>query len=127
MKTSLDGGDPGSWYNLALISENEDGTDSYSMVLTGLDKGAQYEVRLRAMNRQGWSPLSESFIFSTAGKMGEGVFDNYTNEFHSDSSFHPNSFSSLSGRQLASSSPSNTQFSVFSFTLVFLAASLRRF
>jgi len=110
MTTSLDGGDPGSWYNLALISENEDGTDSYSMVLTGLDKGAQYEVRLRAMNRQGWSPLSESFIFSTA-----------------DSSFHPNSFSSLSGRQLASSSPSNTQFSVFSFTLVFLAASLRRF
>ena len=58
----------GSWYNLALISETDDGSDSYSMVLTGLDMGAQYEVRLRAMNRQGWSPLSESFIFSTAGK-----------------------------------------------------------
>ena len=45
-------------------------SDSYSMVLTGLDVGAQYEVRLRAMNRQGWSPLSESFIFNTAGDRG---------------------------------------------------------
>ena len=63
----MDCGDPGSWYTLALISENDDGSDSYSMVLTGLDKGAQYEVWLRAMNRQGWSPLSESFIFSTTG------------------------------------------------------------
>ena len=35
--------------------------------------GAQYEVRLRAMNRQGWSPLSESFIFNTAGER-EGDF-----------------------------------------------------
>ena len=69
--TSIDGGDSGSWYNLALISENDDGSDSYSMVLTGLDKGGHYEVRLRAMNRQGWSPLSESFTFSTAGRMCE--------------------------------------------------------
>ena len=59
--------EPGSWYNLALISESDGDTDSYSMVLTGLDMGAEYEVRLRAMNRQGWSPLSESFIFTTAG------------------------------------------------------------
>ena len=49
----MDGGDSGSWYNLALISENDDGSDSYSMVLRDLDKGAQYEVRLRAMTRQG--------------------------------------------------------------------------
>ena len=73
--TSIDGGDSGSWYNLALISENDDGSDSYSMVLTGLDKGGHYEVRLRAMNRQGWSPLSESFTFSTAGRMSEMFFE----------------------------------------------------
>ena len=41
--------------------------------MTGLDVGAQYEVRLRAMNRQGWSTLSESFIFNTAGER-EGDF-----------------------------------------------------
>ena len=62
--------EPGSWYNLALISDGGGGRegDSYSMVLTGLDMGAEYEVRLRAMNRQGWSPLSQSFIFNTASK-----------------------------------------------------------
>ena len=66
--TSPSGDTPGSWYNLALISETDDGSDSFSMILTGLDMGAHYEVRLRAMNRQGWSPLSESFIFTTAGR-----------------------------------------------------------
>jgi hypothetical protein len=62
--------EPGSWYNLALISDHggHDSSNIYSMVLTGLDKGAEYEVRLRAMNRQGWSGLSESFIFNTASK-----------------------------------------------------------
>jgi hypothetical protein len=62
--------EPGSWNNLALISDGggHDSSDAYSMVLTGLDMGAEYEVRLRAMNRQGWSGLSESFIFNTASE-----------------------------------------------------------
>ena len=52
------------------------------MVLTGLETGAQYEVRLRAMNKQGWSSLSDSFYFTTAGinvdievKLEESVID----------------------------------------------------
>ena len=28
---------------------------------------SEYEVRIRAMNRQGWSQLSEPFYFTTAG------------------------------------------------------------
>ena len=62
--------EPGSWNNLALISDGggHDSTEMYSMVLTGLVKGAEYEVRLRAMNRQGWSGLSASFIFKTASE-----------------------------------------------------------
>jgi hypothetical protein len=62
--------EPGSWNNLALISDGggHDSTEMYSMVLTGLVKGEEYEVRLRAMNRQGWSVLSASFIFKTASK-----------------------------------------------------------
>ena len=62
--------EPGSWNNLALISDGggQDSSNTYSMVLTGLDMGAEYEVRLRAMNRQGWSGLSESFVFNTASK-----------------------------------------------------------
>jgi len=59
--------EPGSWHNLALISEGGQQQDSYSMVLTGLEEEAQYELRLRAMNRQGWSGLSEPFHFRTAG------------------------------------------------------------
>ena len=62
--------EPGSWYNLALISDDggHDSSNTYSMVLTGLDMGAEYEVRLRAMNRQGWSGLSESVIFYCASE-----------------------------------------------------------
>ena len=62
--------EPGSLYKLALISDGrgQDSSNTYSMVLTGLDMGAEYEVRLRAMNRQGWSAFSESFIFNTASE-----------------------------------------------------------
>jgi len=83
-------GEPGSWNNLALISDGGAQTghsDTYSMVLTGLNKDAEYEVRLRTMNRQGWSGLSDSFTFTTAG-----------------SNFQADNFSSLSGRHLTSSS-----------------------
>ena len=41
--------------------------DSYRMELTGLDTDCEYEVRIRAMNSQGWSPLSNPFTFKTAG------------------------------------------------------------
>jgi len=60
-----------SWYNLALISESASysGTgQSYHMLLTGLDIDCQYEVRLRAMNKHGWSQLSEPFIFTTSSE-----------------------------------------------------------
>jgi len=60
-----------SWYNLALISDSASYSGSghsYSMLLTGLDKDCQYEVRLRAMNSHGWSQLSEPFIFTTSSQ-----------------------------------------------------------
>ena len=37
------------------------------MELSGLTGDCEYEVRIRAMNSQGWSPLSSSFIFRTSG------------------------------------------------------------
>ena len=37
------------------------------MELTGLTGDTEYEVRLRAMNSQGWSQLSNPFQFRTAG------------------------------------------------------------
>ena len=37
------------------------------MDLTGLVSDAEYEVRIRAMNRQGWSQLSNPFYFKTSG------------------------------------------------------------
>ena len=62
-----------SWYNLALISDSASysgaGAGSgYHMMLTGLDTDCEYEVRLRAMNKHGWSQLSDPFIFSTASE-----------------------------------------------------------
>ena len=38
------------------------------MLLTQLDTDSQYEVRLRAMNKHGWSSLSEPFLFNTASE-----------------------------------------------------------
>jgi hypothetical protein len=38
------------------------------MELTGLSSDTEYEVRLRAMNSQGWSQLSNPFQFRTAGE-----------------------------------------------------------
>ncbi len=38
------------------------------MDLTGLQGDAEYEVRIRAMNHQGWSQLSDPFYFKTSGK-----------------------------------------------------------
>ena len=40
------------------------------MDLTGLLSDAEYEVRIRAMNKQGWSQLSQPFFFKTSGKKG---------------------------------------------------------
>jgi hypothetical protein len=39
------------------------------MELTGLTNDTEYEVRLRAMNSQGWSQLSNPFLFRTAGRV----------------------------------------------------------
>jgi Fibronectin type III domain len=41
--------------------------DEFSLDLSGLNPDSEYEVRIRAMNRQGWSQLSEPFFFTTAG------------------------------------------------------------
>ena len=40
------------------------------MDLTGLLSDAEYEVRIRAMNKQGWSQLSQPFFFKTLGIQG---------------------------------------------------------
>ena len=68
VNTSRPDTDTSSWYNLALISDTATFTNSYSMVLTQLETDSQYEVRLRAMNKHGWSSLSEPFIFNTASE-----------------------------------------------------------
>ena len=71
LKTSRPNTNTSSWYNLALISDSASysgNTNSYSMLLTQLETDSQYEVRLRAMNKHGWSSLSEPFIFNTASK-----------------------------------------------------------
>jgi hypothetical protein len=41
--------------------------ETFNMELTGLSSDIEYEVRLRAMNSQGWSQLSNPFLFRTAG------------------------------------------------------------
>ena len=41
----------------------------FRMELTGLTGDTEYEVRLRAMNSQGWSQLSNPFQFRTAGNV----------------------------------------------------------
>ena len=71
LKTSQPDTATSSWYNLALISDTASysgSTNSYSMLLTQLETDSQYEVRLRAMNKHGWSSLSEPFIFNTASE-----------------------------------------------------------
>jgi len=109
--SALSAEEPGSWFNLALISDGggPDSSSTYSMVLTGLDIGAEYEVRLRAMNRQGWSGLSESFLFNTAS-----------------SSFHLDSLSSLSGRQLTSRSTQNTPVALSAMLIVSAIVDMQR-
>jgi hypothetical protein len=42
--------------------------DEFNLDLTGLTADSEYEVRIRAMNRQGWSQLSEPFLFRTTGR-----------------------------------------------------------
>ncbi|XP_023328699.1 neuronal growth regulator 1 [Eurytemora carolleeae] len=63
----------GTWHNLALISDTgaQQGVekDEYKMDLTGLLSDAEYEVRIRAMNKQGWSQLSQPFFFKTSGSV----------------------------------------------------------
>jgi hypothetical protein len=49
------------------------------MELTGLSSDIEYEVRLRAMNSQGWSQLSNPFLFRTAGT-DQKSFSNYPQE-----------------------------------------------
>merc|ERR1719150_953861 len=74
LKTSQPDTATSSWYNLALISDTASysgSTNSYSMLLTQLETDSQYEVRLRAMNKHGWSSLSEPFIFNTASQESE--------------------------------------------------------
>ena len=71
LKTSRPNTNTSSWYNLALISDSASysgNTNSYSMLLTQLETDSQYEVRLRAMNKHGWSSLSEPFLFNTASE-----------------------------------------------------------
>ena len=71
LKTSRPDTNTSSWYNLALISDTatySGNTNSYSMLLTQLETDSQYEVRLRAMNKHGWSSLSEPFLFNTASE-----------------------------------------------------------
>jgi len=101
--------EPGSWFNLALVSDaTSDSQGSYSMALTGLEKGAEYEVRLRAMNRQGWSSLSDSFKFKMA-----------------ESSYQIDSLSSLSGSHLTSNS-SKQILSYLLLPIVFLSVILAK-
>jgi hypothetical protein len=61
-------GDLSSHYYQMLLCEQE----TFRMELTGLASDTEYEVRLRAMNSQGWSQLSSPFQFRTAGTNSQG-------------------------------------------------------
>lgn len=110
-------GEPGSWHNLALISDGGQEQGTYSMLLTALEREAEYEVRrklredhhhhvllqlrLRAMNRQGWSALSQPFRFQTAGLYRMHQDPKLTLAV-TGSSRQVDSLSSVTGRQLTS-------------------------
>jgi hypothetical protein len=51
------------FYRITIVYLQE----TFNMELTGLSSDIEYEVRLRAMNSQGWSQLSNPFLFRTAG------------------------------------------------------------
>jgi len=77
LKSKAEGGtlseSEGTWNNLALISDSAQSNgkhkDEFKMELTGLLSDSVYEVRIRAMNKQGWSQLSLPFFFRTSGKL----------------------------------------------------------
>ena len=53
------------------------------MDLTGLHADAEYEVRIRAMNHQGWSQLSDPFFFKTSGSVtSNNLFDGFVFTIH---------------------------------------------
>ena len=51
--------------------------DEFRMDLTGLQGDAEYEVRIRAMNHQGWSQLSDPFLFKTSGRQIDRQLHSY--------------------------------------------------
>lgn len=50
---------------LPAIPNQATGMQSMSYIIRGLEPGQNYEAKVQARNRYGWSPVSESFTFQT--------------------------------------------------------------
>ncbi|ENN70176.1 hypothetical protein YQE_00014 [Dendroctonus ponderosae] len=58
------------WRNVILPASRaaNRGVQSMSYVIRGLEPGQQYEAKVQARNKFGWSPISKSFIFQTTDR-----------------------------------------------------------
>ncbi|XP_076264967.1 limbic system-associated membrane protein-like [Rhynchophorus ferrugineus] len=58
------------WSNVILPASRStsSGLQSMSYVIRGLEPGQQYEAKVQARNRFGWSPISKSFTFQTTNR-----------------------------------------------------------
>lgn len=54
------------WRDVILpATPAQSGLQSMSYIIRGLEPGQNYEAKVQARNRYGWSPISDSFTFQT--------------------------------------------------------------
>lgn len=58
----------GDWRNVILPAprQSRNSVQTMSYMIRGLEPGQQYEAKVQARNKFGWSPVSKSFVFQTA-------------------------------------------------------------
>ncbi|XP_030756207.1 limbic system-associated membrane protein-like [Sitophilus oryzae] len=72
------------WSNVILPASQSStiGVQSMSYVIRGLEPGQQYEAKVQARNKFGWSPVSKSFTFQTTSR--ENAFMDLGHHFGSN-------------------------------------------
>ncbi|ERL95615.1 hypothetical protein D910_00041 [Dendroctonus ponderosae] len=72
------------WRNVILPASRATnrGVQSMSYVIRGLEPGQQYEAKVQARNKFGWSPISKSFIFQTTDR--DMAFSDITRYYEKD-------------------------------------------
>uniref|UniRef100_A0AAR5QG41 Ig-like domain-containing protein n=1 Tax=Dendroctonus ponderosae TaxID=77166 RepID=A0AAR5QG41_DENPD len=72
------------WRNVILPASRaaNRGVQSMSYVIRGLEPGQQYEAKVQARNKFGWSPISKSFIFQTTDR--DMAFSDITRYYEKD-------------------------------------------